>query len=263
MLISDKIKIASAGKVKCQPDWIWDNKGHPDQDFDLWTILDGQGRLESGSKVHELSAGDSFLLRGKDSYLGSTSKLHPLKVIFIHFDFCDAKGKLIRPEESQLPALYRKVNNFPFFLKMLNRTLFYYQANSPNANHWLHTALLELVHQEEQETAEQDQDEVTKFINQLCREIQNNPAQEYFLPEIAAEVSYSSDHFSKLFKQQQQITFRDFVINSRIDMAKIHLRSSSMQVAEIAEIMGYRDIYLFSKQFKQKTRMTPTEYRKG
>jgi AraC-like DNA-binding protein len=257
------LKIAQSGRYVCTADWTWNKKGSPSQDFDLWVILDGKGRLTTPKKTYELSSGDCFLLRGSDNYYGDNSRIHPLKVIFIHFDFCDENGGRIRPDEAELLSLYRKINSFPFFLKILDRVLYYYQRNMPlKAEEWLRTALIEIEYQDRIiQITESETDEASGYIDKICRKITEYPELNFYLPEIASGLSYSTDHFSRLFKQRKKITFRDFVINSRIEMAKLHLRSSSAKVSRIAELLGYSDIYLFSKQFKKKTGLTPSDYR--
>jgi AraC-like DNA-binding protein len=34
-----------------------------------------------------------------------------------------------------------------------------------------------------------------------------------------------------------------------------------MTVSQIAEALGYSDVYFFSRQFRQRTQMTPTQWR--
>lgn len=265
MSISDNIKIAQSGRYRCGSDWVWNKTGSPAQDFDLLVIMDGRGWLQNNDVTYELSAGDVFLLRGWEDYVGNTDKTHPLRVVFAHFEYCDTRGKIVRPEESKLPPLYRKMNDFSFFLKMLDRVVDYYQDSAIiESERWLSAALGELDYQERMERIDNShEDKVAKYINRVAREIRENPGFAYHLPDLASAISYSSDHFSKLFKARINVTFRDHLIDSRMEMAKLHLRSSSAKVSKIAEMLGYSDIYLFSKQFKKKTGITPTRYRKG
>ena len=43
--------------------------------------------------------------------------------------------------------------------------------------------------------------------------------------------------------------------------ARNRLRNSSATLETIAHELGYRDVYFFSRQFKQKTGITPNNYR--
>ena len=266
MSISDTFKIGQFGKYACTTEWMWNKKGAPGQDFDLWVVSDGGGRLtRNSSQVYELSAGDVFLLRGWEDYYGVTNRLRTLQVSFIHFDYCDSHGNVFFPDESEIPDLYRKMIDFPFFLKLLERIWESARRRQvEEAEKWLSTALAELDFQKTLiENSALVSNPVGRRIATLAEKIASSPEQPYHLPELAEEMSYSPDHFSKLFKAKIGVPFRDHVIESRIEKAKLLLRSSSLKILEIADSLGYSDIYLFSKQFKKKTGTTPTAYRKA
>ena len=263
MSISEKVKIGQTGRVQCAPDWFWDKRGAPDQDFDLWVIADGFGSISSPEGDFEISAGDCFILRGSDDYFGETDTRRPLNVVYIHFEYLNADGDPERPNPTDLPPLHRKIDDFPFFLKILDRVVERCrQADIPAAETYLQTALMEVEFQDElNRRGIRELNERERLLDRLAREIVSSPERQYHLPEIAEKAGYSPDHLSKIFKARTGVSFRDWVIRSRIDKAKLLLRSSSMKVADIALATGYSDIYLFSKQFKKKTGRTPTEHR--
>jgi AraC family transcriptional regulator of arabinose operon len=53
-----------------------------------------------------------------------------------------------------------------------------------------------------------------------------------------------------------------FAIRQRVQRAQQLLRGSSMQISEIADALGYVDVYFFSRQFKQATGVSPSTYRR-
>lgn len=84
-----------------------------------------------------------------------------------------------------------------------------------------------------------------------------------FKIETLAEISgISSRYFEKLFKQKFGVSPKEYVLHLRIERAKEMLLSEKNLVSDVALLLGYSDIYHFSKIFKSKTNMTPTEYRK-
>ncbi|NOY74243.1 MAG: helix-turn-helix transcriptional regulator [Kiritimatiellaeota bacterium] len=263
MSISEKIKVGQTGRYNCDPDWRWNKKGAPGNDFDLWVVTGGAGLLTTGDVSYGLSAGDVFLLRGWDDYFGRADRTRPITVVFIHFDYIDGDGTVFKPSEDALQPLRSRLYDFPFFLKLLDRVLeCRLRGLDGEAGVWLACALEDIRYQNA--VAEEGAVElapVERFIDSLARKIQSSPESSYHLPEIASDASYSTDHFSKLFKARVGMPFRDFVIQSRIEAAKLHLRSSSAKISKIAEALGYSDLFLFSKQFKKKCGMTPTKYR--
>ncbi|MCG8481916.1 MAG: AraC family transcriptional regulator, partial [Clostridia bacterium] len=80
--------------------------------------------------------------------------------------------------------------------------------------------------------------------------------------DIANVTGYSVSRFQHLFKNRYGITAIEYLINERIKKAKELLSFSSLNVQEICYFTGFRDPYYFSKMFKEKTGVSPREYRK-
>ncbi|MNJ01019.1 HTH-type transcriptional activator Btr [compost metagenome] len=54
---------------------------------------------------------------------------------------------------------------------------------------------------------------------------------------------------------------QSYIIKTRIDRAQHLLLHAGMNVTEVADALGYRDIFFFSRQFKQYTGKSPSEIR--
>jgi AraC-like DNA-binding protein len=80
---------------------------------------------------------------------------------------------------------------------------------------------------------------------------------------LAALASLSSAHFSMLFKEQTGCSTRDYLHLLRIHRACQLLRSSTLNVKEIATRLGYQDQFHFSRQFKAFQGCSPSQYREG
>ena len=99
-------------------------------------------------------------------------------------------------------------------------------------------------------------------IARVCAEIARQPGRPYPLPSLAKELHCSADHFARLFRRFQGVTPGEYIIRCRVEAAKTMLRGSSLPVTRLAELLGYRDVYYFSKQFRQRTGQTPTQFRR-
>lgn len=78
----------------------------------------------------------------------------------------------------------------------------------------------------------------------------------------AHEVRMSKSNFQHLYKKYFGVTFKQDLINSRIDRAKMLLKNTNMTSADIAKQCGYNNFAHFTRQFKEVTCMTPIEFRK-
>lgn len=91
--------------------------------------------------------------------------------------------------------------------------------------------------------------------------IQEHYSKNITLDSIAKEVFLSPVYLSFLFKQVENMNLTDFLTHTRLEKAKELLRESSFKTYEISNQVGYHDEKYFSRLFKKKVGMTPTEYR--
>lgn len=83
------------------------------------------------------------------------------------------------------------------------------------------------------------------------------------LDEVSYYVNISPYYFSKIFKEETGENFIDYLTNIRIEKAKELLGGTEYSMKEIGIMTGYSDPNYFSRTFKKKTGVTPTEYREG
>ena len=86
---------------------------------------------------------------------------------------------------------------------------------------------------------------------------------QFSLGRLAELTGYSLSYLSSQFKRRFGENFRDYLLNLRLEKAKILLLSTEMHNYEIAAAVGIDDPNYLSVCFKRKYRMTTTEYRGG
>ncbi len=72
----------------------------------------------------------------------------------------------------------------------------------------------------------------------------------------------SEVYFRTLFPERSGITPRQYIIDVRINRARQLLCEGKLRMSEISEACGFTDPYHFYHMFKQKTGITPSEYKK-
>ena len=100
-------------------------------------------------------------------------------------------------------------------------------------------------------------DSEQKILNYIDRNIRRGVS----LDEAAEYANMSSCYFSKLFKRMTGKNYITYVTDSRIEMAKRMLVDTEMPVINIAYELSYNETNYFSKAFKKKVGVTPSEYR--
>lgn len=79
--------------------------------------------------------------------------------------------------------------------------------------------------------------------------------------ECADYFHMNKDYLSRAFKKHTGIGMAKYLNNIRIRKAKELLKSTDLQIQEIADRVGYFDSKYFSRQFKLAAGMTPAQYR--
>lgn len=79
--------------------------------------------------------------------------------------------------------------------------------------------------------------------------------------ELAAHVSLSPSRFAHLFKQQVGDSVVETLLKLRLRYASRLLEHTDLPIAEVAEQVGFRSPFYFSKQFKISFGVSPSRYR--
>ncbi|RDU24099.1 response regulator transcription factor [Anaerosacchariphilus polymeriproducens] len=92
--------------------------------------------------------------------------------------------------------------------------------------------------------------------------IQENYKKQLMLEDVAEATNLSPAYLSTIFKKELGISFTDYMISCRIEMAKELLKTTDESIAVIAEQVGYVDYRYFSKIFLKVVGLKPSVYRK-
>jgi len=87
--------------------------------------------------------------------------------------------------------------------------------------------------------------------------------EELSLDQTADAVNVNPFYLSKLFKDETGNNFIDYVTDKRLDKARSLLKQGELNIKEISHECGYSDQNYFSKLFRRKFGLTPTEYKNG
>jgi two-component system response regulator YesN len=100
-------------------------------------------------------------------------------------------------------------------------------------------------------------------IKKACKFIEEHLAEDIGLEVLADELGVSPYHLSRLFKEEKGENFINYLTSLRLEKAKKLLGDQSLIIKEISTGVGYNDQNYFTKLFKQKFGLTPTEYRES
>lgn len=92
--------------------------------------------------------------------------------------------------------------------------------------------------------------------------IENDIEQNKSVAEIAKMCNVSTSYFRSSFKKYSGQSPIDYRINKKMERAKLLLENSKMTVSEVAIELSFKNVYYFSRLFKNKVGMNPIDYQK-
>lgn len=82
------------------------------------------------------------------------------------------------------------------------------------------------------------------------------------LNDAANAAGVNSSYLSYLFSHEMGTGFSNYLLNLRMEYAKMLLEESNLKMREVGEKAGFHDYHYFSKVFKKMNQVSPAEYRK-
>lgn len=101
------------------------------------------------------------------------------------------------------------------------------------------------------------------LIGQTIRYIHENIDQDLGVAELSEMVGISPEYFTKLFKRHTGMNLKRYIVNEKMEAAKVLLTTTILPVTIISEHVGYSNYSNFTHTFKQYFDCTPSEYRTG
>lgn len=105
------------------------------------------------------------------------------------------------------------------------------------------------------------------FDNQLCAQIisvlDRHLTDNISVTELAKQVGYSKTYISCLFKNVCGCSIAKYLVNQKIERAKVLIRYKRFSMTEISNALGFDNPQYFSRVFRRVTGVTPSAYEKS
>jgi AraC-like DNA-binding protein len=93
----------------------------------------------------------------------------------------------------------------------------------------------------------------------FIRENLNKPLS---LRQVSRVAGFAPNYFSQLLKAEEGMGFERYLQTLRLEQAKQTLAGTSLPIARVAELSGFKSRTYFQRVFRETTGMTPIDYRK-
>lgn len=220
----------------------------------------GRGRLQIGRKTHAIDPPQIFVFSPGDRVLGAHDPLDPLEVYAFHFTVSPDGPRAARGL-ARLQA--RRLHDAGFVTDLMDRWIDWRDSaggmNDQTDSWWAGLLLGHLWRGAHLGAAHVAEDGLARLV----RDIRKRPQHPWTLDEMCAAASVSATVLNERFRRVTGLPPMKFVIRQRVQRACTLLEESRMTIEQIAEAAGYRDVFFFSRQFRQLQGAPPGAYRKS
>ena len=117
-------------------------------------------------------------------------------------------------------------------------------------------------HKRVQDTFGYTRKNVANIIDEVKKQVEISLHRHITLKEIADQLHYNCSYLGQKFKSYEGMTFPEYVLSRRMEMAKYLLSNTELKIYEIAAEVGFTDVDWFYKKFKMHTGVTASSFRK-
>lgn len=253
-------KIHNAYNLSNAPNWQI-----PERTIQDWMLVyarGGKGCYKINGTVHPIEEGKIFLISHDTPHSAGQVEASPASVIAIRFGLYDnISGEAVTNKLTPM-GFSCTVSRTYYYQQLFEGIYKYFKLYPENLASTLCNAFLcEIFSMLYIILFAGDSSIPDRKMSSAKLFIEENILSGITLQRAAEHVELSPKYFSKQFKKQFNMTFKEFLYRAKIDYAKVLLQETGYSIKKIALLLGYSDQYIFSNQFKKETGMPPSKKR--
>jgi len=263
------IRLVQIGRLYCDRKTVVEKHLHLNW-FELTIVTDGEGTLTTNGVEIPIKRGDVYLSFPADRHGIISDAENPLKYDFFSFftkneeyaerlekimqKFGDPRSRLFSDEKIR-SLVQNSISEFGEASRSMSEELI---------SHAFEMILIYLFR--DFPLSDSEETLVTGGAEEFCYNLMNYIDTHIFtlknLEELAEVTNYNYSYLSSLFRKTTGRTLLDYYASCRLRVARSLIRENKMKIGEIAELLNYSSVYSFSKAYKNKYGICPTDARK-
>ena len=233
--------------------------------YTFHVILNGFGHIEFDNTKTVLGPGSCFLIPPNKTFIYKQDNEKPWEYIWFEFDG-DAVPKLLA-NTNFAKEYFFKITSFNTVLKTIDHYKNIYTKRKKDTDTIYSTSFLldifaSLINDCQRKIENTDLNKHELKIIKIKRYIEDN----YNDPDlniaiIANHFYFTQSYLTRLFKKYAKITPIQYLIKIRMEKASELLSQNNFSVLQVAESVGYKNQFYFSKEFKNYYGIVPSKYK--
>ncbi|MHC1693506.1 MAG: helix-turn-helix domain-containing protein [Sphaerochaetaceae bacterium] len=241
--------------------WHGRTHSHKDHEFEIHYFLNGEGEFINGKTCYSISPGSLFITTPHMVHTIKAKAQDPVTyyaiLLALSPDEHTLCGLLVSQEQHNP---YHIGSNYRFFFEEVKeKGLSHLADRRQSACHQVFSLLFQL--QEGDDALKNDNE--SRHLEKAIRIMQKNVMGNLSLGTLSDELGLTNSYFIRLFEKRMHQTPMKYYTKLKIEAASALLTCTELSVKEIAAKLGFSSEFHFSKQFKFKTGLAPTFYRRN
>lgn len=255
------INLLYINKSKFEDDWS--SVPHSHEFTELFFILDGKGQFHVDGETISIEKNDLLLITPNIMHTEVSSATYPMEyyvlgVDNIHFldEQFDTQSHFMIKDflldnpfmDNLLEKCSHEVSNQDTYSQQMVKNL-------------AEIIIIELLRKSSLNVEQYEEEDFSTSVSLVKNYIDVNYAADITLGSLANLAQRNKSYLSHSFKETYGKSPINYLTNKRMEIAKTLLGTSTYQINEIANFVGYTSSSYFTEVFRKKSGVTPSEYR--
>jgi AraC-like DNA-binding protein len=238
----------------------WKSSVQENEDLHILFVLGGEGsyHMDDGVRIPLEKGSMVFVGSGRKHY-ADVNLTSPLQICGLRFGIYDGPGKNITKQVCQPFYTYLTLPGTEKYKRLLDEI---HELNQEDATplqrklcNCLLFQLLANMYIDIQGAGSRMFDKKINIARKIVEEtvLLNVP-----ISAIAEKIGLSPRHFRDRFRQQYGISPKHYQVQVKMEHARYLIQTSHHRIREISEMLGYKDQYQFSREYKRFYGTTPS-----
>jgi len=258
----------------------WDHQGKMNPMNLLVYVVDGQADFSFGGQVYTVGAGEWMFIPGCTYYEAKTDDF--CDYYFFHFTGklkeCEhilgetgnrwGLGYTAEPSDdshgfaspcylSEYMSFAESSSSFAQLCAKMNHKLF---TSQPEAEYEFQLIFMQILLDLSRCLRNKNESTEVTLINKIVYYINENITKQISLSDLADHFSISKSYVHLLFRNTFKTTVTEYIRGVKLEYAAQLLRTSNMNISEIADFLGYTEPSYFSRVFRKRYGQPPSKF---